>query len=143
MCPTPSPQRMPCRSSYSIFYARAAQADCLLGALTATQRPLIALRQSAAQPRISSGKECSIAAVEVEAGGAVLSVAMSLTDSFNYQLAHIDESRQGQLIAINVTLISLSTIAVVLRFVARHLMKARWGWDDYCIFLAEVGSCEA
>ncbi|KAI9850536.1 MAG: hypothetical protein M1838_005545 [Thelocarpon superellum] len=62
----------------------------------------------------------------------------SLGDSIAYQLAHTHESRQGQLIAINVILISLSTVAVALRLLARRLKKAAWSYDEYLIILSEI-----
>lgn len=37
-----------------------------------------------------------------------------------------------------ISLIILATAAVVLRLIARKLIKARWGYDDYTIVVALV-----
>ncbi|KAI9811260.1 MAG: hypothetical protein M1832_000939 [Thelocarpon impressellum] len=64
----------------------------------------------------------------------------TLIESYNYQIAHKHETRQPLLIALNATLLVLSTVAVGLRLLARRLVKQRWSYDDYnmifCLLLA-------
>ena len=56
-----------------------------------------------------------------------------------YQEAHSHENRGPIIIGICSTLLVLSTIAIVLRVIARRIRLAKLGADDYLIFLAEVG----
>ncbi|KAI9823588.1 MAG: hypothetical protein M1832_002369 [Thelocarpon impressellum] len=60
----------------------------------------------------------------------------SVSQSFEYQLAHLDESRQTPIIVLNACLPLLATLAVSARLWARRLVKVRWEYDDYAIMVA-------
>lgn len=55
-------------------------------------------------------------------------------------LAHLDESRGPQIVAISVLFIVMSSVVVVLRFIARKVRKLSWLIDDYFMLPALVGS---
>lgn len=55
-----------------------------------------------------------------------------------YQLQHIHESRQHEVVASITTVLTLASIAVILRLVARRLTKAPLQKDDYMILAALV-----
>lgn len=55
-----------------------------------------------------------------------------------YQEAHIHESRQHEVVASNVAVLTLATVAVILRLVARRITKAPLQKDDYTIIVALV-----
>ena len=61
-----------------------------------------------------------------------------LAASFEYQLAHIHDSRQRSIVILNVCFSVLATVAVVCRLWARRLVKVPWRYDDYTIILALV-----
>ena len=58
--------------------------------------------------------------------------------SFEYQLAHIHESRQWQIITLNAVMSFLATVAVALRLVSRRLIKNPLKADDYMILFSLV-----
>ena len=64
----------------------------------------------------------------------------SLGDSFIYQVHHVHESRQSALGATCIILTVLSTIAVMLRLLARRIIKQPLRADDYLILVAEVST---
>ena len=53
-----------------------------------------------------------------------------------FQKAHINDSRQTEIIAVNMVLIALAAVAVVLRLYSRKICHLRWLWDDYLIVAA-------
>ncbi len=64
---------------------------------------------------------------------------MSLPSSeVQYQLAHIHEDKASDIIISHAVVLPLAVIAVVARFIARHLCKAHIGPDDYMILVALV-----
>ena len=66
---------------------------------------------------------------------------MSLPSSdVQYQLAHINEDRASDIIISHAIVLPLAVIAVIARFIARHLCKAHIGLDDYMIVVALVRS---
>lgn len=50
----------------------------------------------------------------------------------------LSESQTPRIIAASITLISLSTTAVILRLIARKLSRAGFWWDDWAILGALV-----
>lgn len=52
--------------------------------------------------------------------------------------ADLNANQAPTIIATSAVLISLSTIAVILRFIARHLSRAGLWWDDWTILLSLV-----
>ena len=65
-------------------------------------------------------------------------IMATAADDFAYQLAHINESRKGHVIAVNAAMITVSTVSVTLRFVSRRLVNAPIKYDDYAILVALV-----
>ena len=57
-----------------------------------------------------------------------------------YQSAHIHEDRGPLIIGVSVTLITLTTVTVALRFIARWIRQLPWGLDDYFMIPALVRS---
>ena len=55
-----------------------------------------------------------------------------------YQLAHIHEDRASAIVISHAVVLPLAVIAVVARFISRHLCKAHIGVDDYMIVVALV-----
>lgn len=55
-----------------------------------------------------------------------------------YMQAHVDDSRQPNLIATLVLCILFAYVSVILRFVARHKIRASTGVDDVWIVIALV-----
>ena len=55
------------------------------------------------------------------------------------QLIRSREDRTTELRVIYITLIPLSVIAVLLRFLSRRLAKTRLWWDDWLAVVALVG----
>ena len=53
-----------------------------------------------------------------------------------FQKSRINESRQNEIITVNMVLIALAAFAVVLRLWSRKLCGLRWLWDDYLIIAA-------
>lgn len=45
--------------------------------------------------------------------------------------AYLDEYNGAAIEAVTIVLIILITVAVALRFLARRLQSATWGWDDF------------
>ena len=70
----------------------------------------------------------------VEQGGGILAI-MSPDGS------NLSDTQVPRIIATSAVLITLSTIAVLLRFVARYLSKAGLWWDDWTILMALVCYC--
>lgn len=56
-----------------------------------------------------------------------------------YQLAHINQSISGSMVAINIALPVIATAFVVLRMIARQTKRAPWQADDFVILSALVG----
>ncbi|KAI9852707.1 MAG: hypothetical protein M1838_005902 [Thelocarpon superellum] len=56
----------------------------------------------------------------------------------SYQLSHLNESRQGSLMAVNISMVIISTAAVALRLLARRLARVGLSWDDYIILAAQA-----
>jgi hypothetical protein len=54
----------------------------------------------------------------------------------------LNESQQTKIIAVVVVMTFASTLAVVLRFIARHLSAARYGYDDLFIIIALVSHAD-
>ncbi|KAL8715738.1 MAG: hypothetical protein Q9220_000405 [cf. Caloplaca sp. 1 TL-2023] len=63
-------------------------------------------------------------------------MAMPSQEEIQYQLSHINDDRSGDIILSHGIGIALAASAVVLRFVARRLSKAKVGADDYMIVVA-------
>ena len=59
-------------------------------------------------------------------------------EDIKYQLQHINDSRQHEVVAAITTVLTLATVAVIFRVVARRLTKASLQKDDYMIFAALV-----
>lgn len=57
-----------------------------------------------------------------------------------YQLQHIQDDQSDQIISAFVVCLAFAIVAVLLRFVARHLNKASLGGDDWAIVVGLVGS---
>lgn len=57
---------------------------------------------------------------------------------FAYQTAHIKESKRSEILAVLAILVSLSTIAVLMRITIRLRTKVGFGADDYCVIVAWV-----
>ena len=55
-----------------------------------------------------------------------------------YELAHIRDDRASNIVVSSVICISLATIAVMLRLLARRLSKAKILADDYMMIFALV-----
>ena len=55
-----------------------------------------------------------------------------------YEVAHIHDDRASNIVISSVICISLATIAVILRFLARRLSKAKILADDYMMVFALV-----
>lgn len=55
-----------------------------------------------------------------------------------YELAHIRDNRASNIVVSSVICISLATIAVMLRLLARRLSKAKILADDYMMIFALV-----
>ena len=58
------------------------------------------------------------------------------TPAYKYQLAHINEDKGPQTIAVSGFLIAITTLAVVLRLLAQRIVKSAFTADDYCAFVA-------
>ena len=56
----------------------------------------------------------------------------------NYELAHSNDNRASNIVVSSVICISLATIAVMLRLLARRLSKAKILADDYMMIFALV-----
>ena len=64
---------------------------------------------------------------------------MSLpAEEIEYQKTHINDDRRKDVVIALVISLSAACLAVVLRFVARRLAKARLGWDDWTLLLGLV-----
>ena len=50
----------------------------------------------------------------------------------------LSESRGPQVIGADMALLALATIAVILRFISRHISKANFWWDDWVLAVALV-----
>ncbi|KAL8979780.1 MAG: hypothetical protein Q9205_004968 [Flavoplaca limonia] len=61
-------------------------------------------------------------------------------EEIQYQLDHIGDNRVNDIVVSNSLCIGLAAIAVLLRFVARSLSKAKVAGDDYMISAALVRS---
>lgn len=61
-------------------------------------------------------------------------------DEIQYQLDHIEDNRVNDIVVSNSVCIGLAAIAVLLRFVARCLSKAKVAGDDYMVSAALVRS---
>lgn len=59
-------------------------------------------------------------------------------EAFDYQNAHINEDRGPALLAVLSILVSLSTIAVLLRVIIRWRTRVGFGADDFCVLVAWV-----
>lgn len=59
-------------------------------------------------------------------------------EEIQYQLDHIDDNRVNDIVVSNSVCIGLAAIAVLLRFAARSLSRAKVGADDYMITAALV-----
>ncbi|MCJ1465946.1 hypothetical protein MMC07_004565 [Pseudocyphellaria aurata] len=59
-------------------------------------------------------------------------------EAFDYQNAHIDEDKRPAVLAVMCILVSLSTTAVVLRFLVRWRTRVGFGADDFCLLIAWV-----
>lgn len=57
----------------------------------------------------------------------------------DYPGLDIHANQEARILAVSVVLIVVSTLSVILRFVARALSKAGLWWDDWCILAALVG----
>ena len=55
-----------------------------------------------------------------------------------YQLAHINQSSSSHIIAVNIALPILSTIAVLLWLYSRRLKRTPWKADDFVVVSALV-----
>lgn len=66
-------------------------------------------------------------------------MANSTAERMQYMQAHIDDSRQPKLLATLIICVVLAYVAVTLRFVARHKVRASIGADDVWIIIALVG----
>jgi hypothetical protein len=53
-------------------------------------------------------------------------------------LPSLNDSQQSRIIAIVVVMMFASTLAVVLRLIARYLSSAKYGYDDLFIIIALV-----
>lgn len=53
-------------------------------------------------------------------------------------LPSLNDSQQGKIIAIVVVMMFASTLAVLLRLIARYLSTAKYGYDDLFIVIALV-----
>ena len=69
-----------------------------------------------------------------ESGNSPASIAANI----HYQLTHLQDSRGWEVITLNVVMVTLSTIAVVLRLVARRVVSVPLSWDDFLIIFALV-----
>ena len=58
--------------------------------------------------------------------------------SLAYQIAHIHDSYQPDLIAATVVCSTAAHVAVAVRFVSRRVGHVKFGWDDICIVIALV-----
>ena len=67
----------------------------------------------------------------VEQGGGIFAIISPPGSDLN-------ASQVPRIIAASAILITLSTIAVILRFIARYLSRAGLWWDDWTILLALV-----
>ena len=56
---------------------------------------------------------------------------------------YLAESRVGDIYATVITVSVLCTIAVVLRFCCRGLVRVRLWWDDWSILAALIVECES
>lgn len=63
-------------------------------------------------------------------------MANSTLERTQYMQAHIDDSRQPKLLATLIICVVLAYVAVTLRFVARHKIRASIGADDVWILIA-------
>ena len=59
-----------------------------------------------------------------------------------YQLQHIHDDTSSQIIAAFGVCLGFAIIAVLLRFVARHLTKASLGGDDWTILVGLVSAAK-
>lgn len=55
-----------------------------------------------------------------------------------YQLEHVEDNRVNDIVVSNSVCIGLAATAVLLRFAARRLSKAKVGADDYMVTAALV-----
>ena len=62
-----------------------------------------------------------------------------MDDEIKYELEHIDDNLQPNIIAACVVCLFSAYVAVLLRFVSRRLIRTPLGWDDYLIVVALVG----
>ena len=70
----------------------------------------------------------------------VLPLAPAPLQTYPYPGLNVNDSQGPRIIGTSVTLIVISTLALVLRFVARHLSRAGLWWDDWTILAALVGT---
>lgn len=59
-------------------------------------------------------------------------------EAFDYQTAHIHEDKRPGTLAVLSILVSLSTVAVLLRVFVRWRNSVGFGADDFCLFVAWV-----
>ena len=56
-----------------------------------------------------------------------------------YFLAHLDDNKKKEIIAVYVPCLFFAYTAVILRFVSRRLIKTAYQWDDWTIVIGLVG----
>lgn len=59
-----------------------------------------------------------------------------------YQLEHIHDDRSKEIISALYVTLGFAIITVVLRFVSRHITRARLDWDDWIIVFGLVCALE-
>ena len=59
-------------------------------------------------------------------------------DEMQDQLDHLHDNKAPQMVAASISFIVISTVAVILRLVARRMQKIRLGSDDYMIVVSLV-----
>ena len=55
-----------------------------------------------------------------------------------YFLAHLDDNKKNEIIAVYVPCLFFAYTAVILRFVSRRLIKTSYQWDDWTIVIGLV-----
>ena len=66
----------------------------------------------------------------------IYTMAQPTPEQIQYQLDHINDSRQTLVVSSAIAMIALTTSAVVLRFVVRKVKKIPFWWDDWLCLIS-------
>ena len=89
---------------------------------------------------VDSGKRAAerVAPAMASSTSGVLPFAPAPLQTYPYPGLNLDDSQGPRVIATSIVLMILASLAVVLRFIARHLSRAGLWWDDWTVLAALV-----